>query len=211
MFWSLWLAIVVFFRVASALQVEVPAFERPLPVCVRDFVGSDQFVVINIKSSGYLGDGQKLRLTIIDTLGNQFYSKNDISGNVKAAFTTHEAAAIDICFTNHLDSGRRNTYLTREIDMDVESGSAARDWNAVQAAEKLKPAEVELRRIEEVTKEIASDLQYLKAREERMRDTNESTNARVQFFSIVMVIALVGLGLWQIQYLRHYFKVKHII
>lgn len=210
MIWTLWL-LAVFTHLVAGLQMEVPALERPEPVCIRDFVGADQFVVINMKTNGYQGDGQRLLLTIIDTLGNQFYKKNDVSGNVKAAFTTHEAAAIDICITNHLESGRSRTYLTREIELDVESGAAARDWNAVQAAEKLKPAEVEMKRIEEMTREIATDLHYLKAREARMRDTNESTNARVQWFSIMVIIALIGLGGWQIQYLRHYFKVKHII
>ena len=105
----------------------------------------------------------------------------------------------------------KNTNFVREIELDVESGAAARDWNAVQAAEKLKPVEVDLRRIEETTYEISGELQYLKAREERMRDTNESTNSRVKWFSILVITSLVGLGAWQVQYLRHYFKVKHII
>ncbi len=47
---------------------------------------------------------------------------------------------------------------------------------------------------------------YLRAREERLRDTNESTNRRVRNFSIGIIIALVGFGLWQVAYLRSYFR-----
>lgn len=210
MIWNLWL-LACFAYLAAALQVEVPAFENPSPVCIRDFVGRDQLVVVNVKSSGHKGDGQRLQLTVFDTVGNQFAKKNDISQDTRVSFTTHEAAAVDICFTNYLVRGNKRAYISREIELDVESGASARDWNALQTAEKLKPAEVELKRIEEMTKEINQELSYLKQREERMRDTNESTNSRVKYFSSIVIVALIGLGMWQIQYLRHYFKVKHII
>ena len=67
------------------------------------------------------------------------------------------------------------------------------------------------RRIEELTDEIVDELNYLKAREERLRDTNESTNRRVRNFSVAVILVLVSLGAWQINYLRNYFKAKHII
>lgn len=204
-----WLALLV--AQCVALQVEIAARERPEPVCVRDFVNPDQIVVVNVKSSGYSGDGQRLLLSISDTLGNKFYEKKDIHGSAKATFTTNDASAIDICLSNQYEHGRPRTYLLREIELDVESGSEARDWNAIQAAEKLKPNEVGLRRLLDLMKEISADFDYLRRREERMRDTNESTNSRVKWFSVITILSLIGLGAWQIQYLRHYFKVKHII
>lgn len=207
---SLWLVFVLITRV-FALQVELIAREKPEPVCIRDFVGENQLVVVNIKSDGYQGDGQRLQLTVYDTLGNQFHKKSDINKDVRVSFTTHEAAAVDICLSNFLDRSAQRTYLSRHVELDVESGAAARDWNILQTAEKLRPVEVELKKIEEMAREIAVELQYLKAREERMRDTNESTNSRVKWFSTLIIMSLVGLGVWQIQYLRHYFKVKHII
>lgn len=209
---SLWLVLAFLSSIVAALQVEVPARENPEPVCIRDFVGQNQLVVVHVKSDGHQGDGQRLQLTIFDTLGNQFHRKNDISKEVRASFTTHEAAAIDICLTNYLDRNQRQrTYLSRNVELDVETGTTARDWNVMQTAEKLRPAEVELKKVEEMTREITNELLYLKAREERMRDTNESTNSRVKWFSTLITLTLIGLGVWQIQYLRHYFKVKHII
>lgn len=212
MMYSLWLVLAFLSSVVSALQVELIAREHPEPVCIRDFVGQNQLVVVNVKSDGYQGDGQKLQMTVYDTLGNQFHKKNDISKDVRVSFTTHEAAAIDICLSNFLDKDRKQrTYLSRHVELDVESGASARDWNVLQTEEKLRPAELELKKIEEMTREITDELKYLKAREERMRDTNESTNSRVKWFSVLIVLLLIGLGVWQIQYLRHYFKVKHII
>lgn len=38
--------------------------------------------------------------------------------------------------------------------------------------EKLKPLEVELRRLEDLSESIVNDFAYMKRREEEMRDTN---------------------------------------
>lgn len=195
---------------AMALHFEIEAGpETNPPTCIRDFVSEGQLVVVNIVSSGSSGDGQKLNFFIRDSVGNEYRKKNDFSGEVRVPFVAHASAAFDVCFVNVLQ--RKGRKLTRHIELDIEAGSAARDWNAVQAAEKLKPVELELRKVEELTDEIVGELEYLKAREERLRDTNESTNRRVRNFSICTILALVAFGSWQITYLRNYFKSKHII
>lgn len=205
----------IFVVSALALHLEIPAEQNPKPVCVRDFVGQEQFVVVSIKSLGRVGDGQKLGFTVIDSLGNEYRRSHDVAGQTRAAFTSHHNAAIDICFTNTVTHNKkyndRGGLLFREVELEIELGAAARDWNAIQALEKLKPIEVDLRRVQEMTEEIADELQYLKQREARMRDTNELTNLRVKWFLGCVIVSLIGLGVWQIQYLRHYFKVKHII
>ncbi|KAH3685585.1 hypothetical protein WICPIJ_003447 [Wickerhamomyces pijperi] len=195
---------------AFSLHIEVEATdESKPPVCIRDFVTEGQLVVVNIHSSGNSGDGQLLSFNIRDSVGNEYRKKKDFSGDVRVAFTAHSSAAFDVCFVNILQ--RRGQKLSREIEIDIEAGSAARDWNAIQAAEKLKPVEVELRKIEELSDEIVNELEYLKAREERLRNTNESTNRRVRNFSLVIIFSLVILGAWQVAHLRSYFKSKHII
>lgn len=81
---------------------------------------------------------------------------------------------------------------------------------------------MELRRIENVIAEIVHDMEYLKVREQTMRNTNESTNDRVKGFAILTSIppsltlltaglVLLGLTLWQIVYLRTYFKRKGML
>lgn len=208
---NLWVAFVALLGMAAALNLEIPALERPEPVCIRDFVGQNQLVVINVKTSGQKGDGQRLEFTVRDTLGNQFARKNGVDRETRVSFNSHDSAAIDICFKNVLERRPARGYMSRDVELEVESGSSARDWNALQAADKLKPAEVDLKKVHALTEEIAQELLYLRGREERMRDTNESTNSRVKNFSFIIILTLVGLGAWQIQYLRHYFKVKHII
>ena len=95
---------------------------------------------------------------------------------------------------------------TRHIELDIDIGADARDWSAIQAQEKLKPVELELRRIEEMVGEIVTEMDYLRMREQKLRDTNESTNERVKWFAFGTMGMLVGLGAWQVIYLRAYFR-----
>lgn len=94
----------------------------------------------------------------------------------------------------------------RSIELDIDIGADARDWSSIQVQEKLRPVETELRRIEELVGEVVSEMEYLRTREQKLRDTNESTNERVKWFAFGTMGMLVGLGAWQVVYLRAYFR-----
>ena len=141
------------------------------------------------------------------------------------AFTSLEDAAFDVCFENTL-TGRCTTphalprpgiipllnHLasynnpSRHVELDIDIGADAKDWSGIQAAEKLKPVEIELKRIEETVNDIVQEMEYLRSREQKLRDTNESTNERVKWFALGTMGMLVGLGAWQVVYLRAYFR-----
>ena len=74
----------------------------------------------------------------------------------------------------------------------------------------MEPLQVELRRLEDAAKEIHEEQLYMRQREEEMRDTNESTNSRIKWFSSATIIIVSILGGWQIMYLRSYFKAKNL-
>lgn len=66
--------------------------------------------------------------------------------------------------------------------------------------------EADLRRIEAMVGEIVTEMDYLRIREQKLRDTNESTNERVKWFAFGTMGMLLGLGAWQVVYLRAYFR-----
>ncbi|KAF9342959.1 vesicle coat component, partial [Mortierella sp. AD094] len=100
---------------------------------------------------------------------------------------------------------------SRTVDIDFEIGSETIDYAKLAEQEKLKPMELELRKLEDLVRDILDNMEHLQAREERMRNTNESTNARVKFFSTLTMCVLVVLGLWQIFYLKQFFRKKRLI
>lgn len=199
----------LFITGVQGLRFDIPATSTPEPFCVRDFVSEGQLVVVNVNSDGSVGDGQVLNLVVRDSSGNEYRRKKDFAGDLRVGFTAPSSTSFDVCLDNV--SQLKGRSMSRAIELDIESGSEARDWNEISASEKLRPIEIELRRIEELADEVVDELTYLKNREERLRDTNESTNDRVRNFSILVIVVLISLGVWQINYLRHYFKTKHIL
>jgi len=119
-----------------------------------------------------------------------------------------------VCFKNYLASDVRTEIgrnMTRTIDLDIDIGADAVDYNAIANQESLSGIETEMRKLEGLVKEIVDELDYLKKREERFANTNLSTNKRVQNFAWFTLFSLVGLGVWQIFHLRAFFKRKYLI
>ena len=101
--------------------------------------------------------------------------------------------------------------VRQEIFLNMKHGVEAKSYDGLGDAAKLKPLEVELKRLEDLSESIVQDFAHMRQREEEMRDTNESTNSRVLYFSIFSMCCLLALATWQVLYLRKYFKSKKLI
>ncbi|TGJ84029.1 hypothetical protein E0Z10_g4714 [Xylaria hypoxylon] len=213
-------SIVLLIASANALKFELtatPQRDGKKERCIRNFVAKDTLVVVTAIVSGSKGDGQAVNIHIRDTVGNEYGRPRDVAGEQRTVFTSHADAAFDVCFENVMQGalkdmkpGRVNN-PTRHVELDIDIGADAKDWSAIQATEKLRPFEAELRRYEEMIQEIVTEMDYLRAREQKLRDTNESTNTRVKWFGIGTTALLIALWGWQIMYLRAYFRSKHLI
>ncbi|XP_063801147.1 transmembrane emp24 domain-containing protein 10-like [Pseudophryne corroboree] len=148
-------------------------------------------------------------LRVTDSAGHILYSKEEAKKG-KFAFTTDDYEVYEVCFesTGSSDALRSADQL---IILNVKHGVEAKNYEDLAKAEKLKPLEVELRRLEDLSDSIVKDFTYMKRREEEMRDTNESTSLRVLYFSMFSMFCLVALATWQVFYLRRFFKAKKLI
>ncbi|GAA53658.1 transmembrane emp24 domain-containing protein bai [Clonorchis sinensis] len=71
--------------------------------------------------------------------------------------------------------------------------------------------EMELKRLEALTDEIVRDFTTMHTKSSAMRSTNESTHTRVLYLSVLSMLILVSFAVWQVLYLRRYFKSKKLI
>ncbi|KAI1439145.1 emp24/gp25L/p24 family/GOLD-domain-containing protein [Xylaria sp. CBS 124048] len=208
-------SIVLFIASINALKFDLAATSQrdgKKERCIRNFVAKDTLVVVAATVSGSKGDGQMVNMHIRDTLGNEYGRPRDVAGEQRSVFTSHADAGFDVCFENLLQGGRAtNVNPVRHVELDIDIGADAKDWSAIQATDKLRPVETDLRRVEEMIQEIVTEMDYLRVREQKLRDTNESTNTRVKWFGIGTTALLIALWGWQIMYLRAYFRSKHLI
>jgi len=162
------------------------------------------------------GPNQRIDIEIIDSTPqrNVYLSKKDINGETRLAVTAHAEEEVGVCFKNYLSVETRTEMarnMTRTIDLDIDIGADAVDYNAIANQESLSGLETEMRKLEGIVKEIVDEMDYLRKREERFADTNVSTNQRVQNFAWFTLVSLVCLGVWQIFHLRAFFRRKYLI
>ncbi|KAF8987609.1 hypothetical protein BDZ89DRAFT_1087702 [Hymenopellis radicata] len=197
----------------SAIKFSLQAFRYPPQKCIWNPVHADTLVIVTAN----VGPGAKQRvdIEIVDSSPqkNVYLSKRNINAETRLAVTTHAEGEVGVCFKNYLDADVRSesSKQSRIIDLDVDIGADAVDYNAIANQESLSGLETEMRKLEGLVKEIVDEMGYLKKREERFTDTNTSTNNRVTNFAWFTILSLAGLGTWQILHLRAFFKRKYLI
>ena len=70
--------------------------------------------------------------------------------------------------------------------------------------EHLTPLEQEISQLADGLQSVADEQQYYWARERRHRDTSESTNTRVLWFSVAETLVIVAMAGWQFWSLRSF-------
>ena len=158
---------------------------------------------------------------VTDTSGHHLVNRENIEKEGKFAFTTDKDDIFEICFISRVPSNMRGA--RQEVWLSTKHGVEAKNYDGLGDAAKLKPLEVELKRLEDMSESIVQDFAFMRRREvrlrqthtcgyislhynvfsfqEEMRDTNESTNSRVLYFSIFSMCCLLGLATWQVRIL----------
>uniref|UniRef100_K3WH93 GOLD domain-containing protein n=1 Tax=Globisporangium ultimum (strain ATCC 200006 / CBS 805.95 / DAOM BR144) TaxID=431595 RepID=K3WH93_GLOUD len=190
---------------ASAVQFDV---RRRSEKCLSDEVAHGSLVVIHYNIIGGRKGKSGVSLTIVDPLHKYLKQDSDIDTTSddlhKFSFHAGTGGSHSVCFYNTNDNAVR-------IQLDFKHGVEAKDYTEVAKREHLMPVEKELRKMEDTVDEIHREMLYMREREAAMRNTNESTNSRVLWFSFFSIVVLLGMGVWQVLYLKKFFKSKKLI
>ncbi|XP_023017116.1 transmembrane emp24 domain-containing protein bai [Leptinotarsa decemlineata] len=152
--------------------------------------------------------GQTVDYVVTDSKGHILAKRQGISKG-KFSFNTESYDTYEICFVSHVPQNFKG--IAQEVSLVTKHGIETKNYDTLGEAAQLKPIEVELKRLEDLSNAIVQDFAIMRKREEEMRDTNESTNSRVLYFSVFSMCCLLGLATWQVLYLRTYFKAKKLI
>jgi len=174
--------------------------------CLREEVQKDVLVTGEYEISEV--PGQRTDIKVMDIKGHTLVSHEDKSKG-KFAFTTDDYEVYEICVISKVPPNIRG--IKHEVELTIKMGLEAKNYETLGEAARLKPLEVELKRLEDLSEAIVQDFAYMRQREEEMRDTNESTNSRVLYFSLLSMLCLIALATWQVLYLRCFFKAKKLI
>ncbi|VDP01015.1 unnamed protein product [Soboliphyme baturini] len=176
--------------------------------CLKDEMHKNEVVTGEYTFSA--ANGQKNEIIVSDTRGHILFKREDFTDeHGKFAFSADDYDVFEICVASRLPVGVHAT--NREVFLTLKHGVEAKNYEELAKVEKLKPLEMELKRLEDLTESIVQDFAYMRKREEEMRTTNESTNSRVLYLSVFSMMCLLSLATWQVLYLQRYFKAKKLI
>jgi len=198
----------------TSIKFNLPASRYPAAKCIWNTAHTNALVIVTANVGP--GNSQRVDVEIIDSSPqrNVYLSKRGIDGEARLAITTHEEGEVGVCLRNYVEGDIPYVHtlnMKRVVDLDVDIGADAVDYNAIANQESLSSLETEMRKLEGIVKEISEEMAYLKRREEKFTDTNLSTNIRVQNFAWFTIISLTACGVWQIFHLRAFFKRKYLI
>ncbi|KAG6576433.1 transmembrane emp24 domain-containing protein 10-like [Phytophthora cinnamomi] len=205
---SLLLTLLLLAVSAASLHAVQFDIRRRAEKCLSDEVAQGSLVVVHYNVIGGVRGKSGVSLAITDPLhkflkqdANIDTSSDDIH---KFSFTADAGGNYAVCFVNSNDKPVR-------VMLDFKHGVEAKDYTEVAKREHLMPVEKELRKMEDTVDEIHREMLYMREREATMRNTNESTNSRVLWFSFFSIVVLLGMGVWQVMYLKKFFKSKKLI
>lgn len=121
-----------------------------------------------------------------------------------------------VCFKN-TNSWREQKDVDVLFDSALEDTSDDDDPEVNQLKTKIirktqiDPLETSLDESISRAEDILEQFKYMEKRERRMRQTADSTNARVRYFSYLSIIILLAVTLIQVLYLQSYFRKKKLM
>ena len=105
----------------------------------------------------------QVNLMVTDTNGHHLLNREKLEAEGKFAFTTDKDDIFEICFISRVPSNMRGG--RHEVFLLMKHGVEAKNYENLGDAAKLKPLEVELKRLEDLSESIVQDFAFMRRRE----------------------------------------------
>ena len=120
------------------------------------------------------------------------------------AVTAQATGVHRVCFQS-------NASEMRTVSLNLKTALEVDDHQTVAKKEHVEAIEAELDRMKQMAVHVYEEMLYMRSRSDSQHATNASMRGRLLWVEVVMMFAVLLMGLWQIHYLRNYFRVKKLI
>ncbi|XP_066141392.1 transmembrane emp24 domain-containing protein eca [Euwallacea fornicatus] len=212
-YWTL-LGLFLLIDISSGLYFHIAETERK---CFIEEIPDETNVVVNYKvqlydprTGGFMpsSPGIGMHVDIRDpddkTILSRVYSSEG-----KISFTSHIPGEHVICMYSNSSAWFGGSQL--RVHLDIQVGEHAINYGEVVQKEKLSELQLRVRQLLDQVEQITKEQNYQRYREDRFRQTSESTNSRVLWWAVLQTIVLIGMGSWQMRHLRKFFEAKKLV
>ncbi|XP_030750219.1 transmembrane emp24 domain-containing protein eca [Sitophilus oryzae] len=200
--------------ISSALYFHIAETERK---CFIEEIPDETNVIVNYKvelydprTGGFMpsspGIGMHVEVRDPDdkTILSRVYSSEG-----KISFTSHTPGEHVICMYSNSSAWFGGSQL--RVHLDIQVGEHAINYGEVVQKEKLSELQLRIRQLLDQVDQITKEQNYQRYREDRFRQTSESTNSRVLWWSITQTAVLILMGAWQMRHLKTFFEAKKLV
>ncbi|KAL7750836.1 p24 complex component [Sorochytrium milnesiophthora] len=118
-------------------------------------------------------------------------------------FTAAKEGRYTYCFSNQMSTSTEKIIQFSTVGAD--------HIQVFDPKVKLDPVQKAINELASNVHAIKEEQQYIVTRERAHRNTAESTNARVVWWSLFQTALLVAVCLFQVYFLKHFFEVKRVV
>ncbi|EGE03189.1 endosomal cargo receptor [Trichophyton equinum CBS 127.97] len=195
-FSSLAVSALLYIGAATAHNIPLKAHSRE---CFFEnlHVNDKMSVVFQTGDTEFGGSGNlDINFWVEDPTGHKIHSKNSISSD-EFTFVAQRDGKYVYCFGNEAWSSN-----SKEVTFNVH-GTVYVPANEHPS----DPLEAEVMRLSDELAQVKDEQSYIIVRERTHRNTAESTNSRVKWWSLFQLAVLIANGIFQVWWLKRFFEV----
>ncbi|KAL5614362.1 hypothetical protein BROUX41_004468 [Berkeleyomyces rouxiae] len=188
------------FHTASAHNIALPAHDRE---CFHEELHKDDRMTVTFQ----VGDRQfgsagnlDIDFWVTNPMGQYETFEKSVS-NGDFSFDAKFDGRYVYCFGNEHWGAN-----TKEVSFNVHG-----IVYVSEADIEADPLETEVRHLSELLAQVKDEQSYIVVRERTHRNTAESTNGRVKWWNLFVIIVVIGESLFQVWWLRRFFEVKRVV
>ncbi|KAL5116514.1 p24 complex component [Pleosporales sp. CAS-2024a] len=189
-----------FFGLAACHNIQMKAHQRE---CFHESLHKDDQMTVTFQvGDREFGGSGNLDIDFwiqTPSHGFQVHERGVSSGDHH--FVATEDGKYTYCFNNEHWGAN-----TKEVSFNVHGIVYVPESEAVQ-----DPLEKEVRKMKELVAAFKDEQSYAVARERVHRNTAESTNSRIKWWSIFQLCFVTGQGVFQVWWLKRFFEVKRVV
>lgn len=126
-------------------------------------------------------------------------------------FTTHSPGEQHICIGSNSTKWSLFAGGKIRVYLNIQIGEATVNYKEIAEKEKMTELQLRVRQLIDQLDQIQKEQNYQRVRESRFRQTSESTNSRVLWWSIMQIALLIVAGLFQMRHLKGFFEAKKLV
>ncbi|KAK9738207.1 emp24/gp25L/p24 family/GOLD [Popillia japonica] len=199
---------------ANGLYFHIAETERK---CFIEEIPGETSVIVNYKvelydprSGGFMPSSPGIGMHVeVRDPDDQIILSRVYSSEGRISFTSHTPGEHVICMYSNSTAWFSGSQL--RVHLDIQVGEHAINYGDVVQKEKLSELQLRIRQLLDQVDQITKEQNYQRFREERFRQTSESTNSRVLWWSITQTAVLLIMGAWQMKHLKSFFEAKKLV